>query len=99
MNDYYKEKCETLRRLLDAGLPQLQALLDKGWELKVRKESVLFKGENVLDRPYTAQINSSEIVLDVVSGHCHTGRTLQEALAALEEYVTAQGKEGVRNEE
>jgi hypothetical protein len=68
-------------------MQHLESLMDQGWELKVSKRPAMFP-----DRPYVAQIEAKEIVMDVVSGHCYSGRTLSEALECLESYVAEQTK-------
>lgn len=70
-------------------MQHIQELLDKGWELRVRKDPGRFHS-----RPYVAQIDREDCPLGEVSGHCYSGQTFSEALSELESYVAAQGKEG-----
>lgn len=64
----------------------LQQLIDKGWVLTVsRRDGALAMG------PYIADI-ATDPVINQTTGHCHSGRTVAEAMSALETYVAAQTK-------
>lgn len=68
---------------------ELQALIDKGWVLTVKKHVGQFH-----DLPYIADIAAlgKEIAIGETFGHCHGGTTVADALECLESYVAAQGK-------
>jgi hypothetical protein len=69
-------------------MQHIQALIEKGWVLRVRKDRSEFVAH--VDDP------TPNPQLSTVVGHAHPGKTIADAIANLEGYVAAQGKEVLR---
>jgi hypothetical protein len=65
----------------------IQALIDRGWILKVSKNRDVWSDMN-----YLADISNPEPQMNECGGHAHFGRTVETALLQLDDYVAAQGK-------
>lgn len=68
----------------------LQKLMDKGWILRVKKDE---PGVSRSDMPYLAQITDPVQRMDVDTAHAHVGKTVEDAITALDRYVARLGKE------
>lgn len=68
-------------------MKHIQACIDRGWVLEVRKDTDASLGL------YIAMVNDPNPKMDVTSGHAHIGRTVETALLQLDDYIASQGKE------